>query len=460
MAKNLAKNLNQPFHVRWQILLGGWIVSSVTLIALSGIAHDQVISRNATVAKSSNIYIKLGRIIRKMSEAETSQRGYLLTQETDYLRPYNKALPELKAILDELNEHYSQGEAADPRFAAMQGNIQRKLAGMDLTISLGQQNKWSDAVSVVKTGLGKAQMEEAIALIDKMRQEQQEIIDANVLHVQESIQTSRLMTIALAALNLGLLLWVIIRQRRAARLAAERESLLDDSIAERTEQLAQLATYLQEISEDEKTRMGRELHDELGGLLTATKMDLSWAISKILSDPDAAGEKLTRAIKNLDQGIQIKRRIIEGLRPTTLASFGLVTAARELVEQLADSTNWSVSLELPEEDPDLPEEAEIALFRILQESLTNAAKYAQASHVRISLMCMLDHCKLEVEDNGIGFRTRDIRPKAAGLMGMRERLRARGGKVDIETGQGQGTLIRALLPLNPTMSDLPELQNA
>jgi signal transduction histidine kinase len=165
-------------------------------------------------------------------------------------------------------------------------------------------------------------------------------------------------------------------------------------------------------------------------------------------------DKLERAINNLDQGIKIKRRIIEGLRPTTLASFGLVTAARELVVQAAEQAHWNVTLELPEADPDLPEETEIAMFRILQESLNNAAKYAQASRVRISLMCTQDHCKLEVEDNGIGFRQRDVRPKAAGLMGMRERLRARGGKLDIETGPGHGTLIRALLPLTQVDDEL------
>jgi signal transduction histidine kinase len=446
--------LKKPLHLRWKILLGVCIVASGSLIALSEIGYVRVDREYMSAVESIRNYSKLEQLGRKLVDAESGQRGYLLTHDPTYLEPYNAAVPLIKGLLDDLTAYYSQGNVVDPRLNTLIGFAAQKLGGLDVTVALARQNKWAEAASVLKSGRGKEQMDGVRAIIDQLQKEQQEIGDASIEQVRYSIQLSRWTITVLVILNSLLHILVFIWLRREAKLSAERELILDHSINERTEQLALLATHLQEISEAEKTRMGRELHDELGAILTATKMDLGWVLSKIPSGEEMLSDKLERAINNLDQGIKIKRRIIEGLRPTTLASFGLVTAARELVVQAAEQAHWNVTLELPEADPDLPEEAEIAMFRILQESLNNAAKYAQASRVRISLMCTQDHCKLEVEDNGIGFRQRDVRPKAAGLMGMRERLRARGGKLDIETGPGHGTLIRALLPLTQVDDEL------
>jgi signal transduction histidine kinase len=446
--------LKKPLHLRWKILLGVCIVASGSLIALSEIGYVRVDREYTTAVESIRNYSKLEQLGRKLVDAESGQRGYLLTHDPIYLEPYNAAVPLIKGLLDDLTAYYSEGNVVDPRLNTLIGFVAQKLGGLEVNVTLARQNKWAEAAAILKTGRGKEQMDGVRAIIDQLQKEQQEISNASIEQVRYSIQLSRWTITVLVILNSLLHILVFIWLRREAKLSAERELILDHSINERTEQLALLATHLQEISEAEKTRMGRELHDELGAILTATKMDLGWVLSKIPSGEEMLSDKLERAINNLDQGIKIKRRIIEGLRPTTLASFGLVTAARELVVQAAEQAHWNVTLELPEADPDLPEETEIAMFRILQESLNNAAKYAQASRVRISLMCTQDHCKLEVEDNGIGFRQRDVRPKAAGLMGMRERLRARGGKLDIETGPGHGTLIRALLPLTQVDDEL------
>jgi signal transduction histidine kinase len=221
---------------------------------------------------------------------------------------------------------------------------------------------------------------------------------------------------------------------------------------ERTSQLEALASHLQDVSESEKTRLARELHDALGSLLTAIKMDLAWVRGRLNADQAALTDKLDRAMKNLDQGIQKKRRIIEDLRPTTLSSFGLVTAARELAEQMASQAGWKLRIDMPEEDPKLPEDVEIALFRTLQEALTNAAKHAKATRVRISLAFEPDASKLEIEDNGVGFSERDTQPNAYGLLGMRQRLTGRGGSLEIISKGGRGTLLRISLPCNDTQA--------
>jgi len=141
-------------------------------------------------------------------------------------------------------------------------------------------------------------------------------------------------------------------------------------------------------------------------------------------------ERLRRSIGNLDQGITIKRRIIEDLRPSILGSFGLMTAVRYMSEQAAERAGWQLQLDLPDRDPDLSEEVEIAMFRILQEALNNASKYAGAKHVRVKLQCKGGEnatCVLEIEDDGVGFHSCNVRPDAHGLVGMRQRLESRGG---------------------------------
>ena len=215
---------------------------------------------------------------------------------------------------------------------------------------------------------------------------------------------------------------------------------------ERTSQLEALAFHLQEVSESEKTRLARDLHDALGSLLTAIKMDMAWVRGRLNADQAVLIEKLERAMKNLDQAIQKKRQIIEGLRPTTLSTFGLVTAARELAEQEALRAGWKLRIDMPEEEPNLPDDIKIALFRALQEALANAAKHAKANCVRIGLTLESGACKLEIYDDGVGFSQSDTRPNAFGLLGMRQRLAGRQGKIEIITRAGRGTLLRVSLP--------------
>ena len=158
-------------------------------------------------------------------------------------------------------------------------------------------------------------------------------------------------------------------------------------------------------------------------------------------------EKLARALANLDQGIALKRRIIEDMRPTVLANFGLVTALRTLADEAAQRNGWSLELALPEDDVKLGEEVEIALFRVAQESLTNAAKYARARSVSIALALGEDEVSLAIADDGVGIREADLkRTHTHGLLGMRQRVSARGGHIEIERRVPRGTGIRVTMP--------------
>jgi signal transduction histidine kinase len=259
---------------------------------------------------------------------------------------------------------------------------------------------------------------------------------------------------ALCALNIVLFLLLfrnlgiqLDKQDRVQQKLITQQEELDQLVFERTRQLEALAWHLQSVSENEKTELARELHDELGSILTASKMDVAWVTSKLKNMEPAMAEKLGRALANLDQGIALKRRIIEDMRPTVLANFGLVTALRTLADETAQRTGWTLDLSLPEDDIKLGEEVEIALFRVAQESLTNAAKYARASRVSIALALDDERVSMHIADDGVGIRPQDLqRTHTHGLLGMRQRVSARGGRIEIQRREPHGTDIRVTMP--------------
>jgi signal transduction histidine kinase len=273
-------------------------------------------------------------------------------------------------------------------------------------------------------------------------------------------RVSTFVAAGLSALNIVLFILLfrtlgiqIASQARAQKQLITQQEQLDQLVNERTRQLEALGWHLQAVSENEKTQLARELHDELGAILTASKMDVAWARRKVQDADPVIAEKLTRALATLDQGIALKRRIIEDMRPTVLANFGLVTALRTLGDEAAQRNGWALDLHLPDDDIQLDEQTEIALFRIAQESLTNAAKYARATQITIGLGMREGEVSLHIADNGIGILPADLkRTHTHGLMGMRQRVAARGGRFDIRRGEQHGTDIRVALPV-PTVGD-------
>ena len=256
----------------------------------------------------------------------------------------------------------------------------------------------------------------------------------------------------LALVTVGLL--VALGRRLAADAAAQagqhaaagrRASDLESLIEERTRELSALSTHLQQLTEKERSELARNLHDELGGLLTAAKMDLSWLQSRV---PDSAlQERLTQLGAVLDEAMDLKRRVVEDLRPSLLDHFGLPTALRAYLESACAKAGLSASLALPENDATMPRETAIALFRIVQEGVTNIIRHAAARSVTLRFELEGDTCRLTLCDDGCGFDVADSRFRwSHGIMGMRQRVRALGGRLELESAAGAGTTLRVTVP--------------
>ena len=265
---------------------------------------------------------------------------------------------------------------------------------------------------------------------------------------------TRAAVIFLALLAVGLLIALsrllaadAIR-REGLRAASERHAKdLESLIEARTRELSALSTHLQELSEKEKSELARNLHDELGGLLTAAKMDLSWLQSRV---PDAAlQERLAQLGSVLDEAMDLKRRVVEDLRPSLLDHFGLPTALRAYVDSACAKAGLRADLQLPEDGTPMPKETAIALFRIVQEGITNIIRHAGAHSVTLRFELDRAVCRFTLSDDGRGFDAADPRFRwSHGLMGMRQRVRALGGRVEIESTPGAGTILRISVPVS------------
>jgi signal transduction histidine kinase len=235
--------------------------------------------------------------------------------------------------------------------------------------------------------------------------------------------------------------------KREADRVVEKEiarAQLDIEVRKRTAELAALAAYLQAMTEDERSRIARELHDELGALLTMAKLDLSSLRSLLKQSSEAVREKLDQLGETLNSGITLKRNLIEALRPSALQHLGLVPALRAMVEAFSERSQLEVFVHIDEVtvSPDVG----LALYRLAQEALTNVQKYANAKVVRVSLVARPTDIRLQISDDGVGFDTAtSAKIGSHGLAGMHYRMQAIGGSLQIASRPGNGTLIEGIV---------------
>ena len=436
------------------------LLAAAVLVGINETGHLR--SQQAVNAMSAGLETRqaVNRLLQNMLDAETGMRGYLLTGSETYLAPYEKSIATLHAHLDEVREQLMDRPDDMQEFALLSRQISRKLAEMELSLRLRRQGNEDAWKFVLHTDLGMEQMEairkHAQALLDRS--------NARVREGQTQIQHSLMLSrIGIATVTLiGLFAFAMyLRQTRAVQEVNQREQLmlererdrLEGLVRERTATLTELANHLQQVREDERGHLARELHDELGALLTAAKLDVARLKSKVdLQAPDVA-ERLKHLTDTLNSGIALKRRIIEDLRPSSLANLGLTAAIEILTREFAERAGIEVQTSL--EPVPLPDTVQLTVYRMVQEALTNIGKYANARKVHITIHNHPTHVTVQVRDDGTGFDPGHVRPTSHGLAGMRHRVEAAGGRLSIASRPGHGTLVSATLPTSATAPAAP-----
>jgi signal transduction histidine kinase len=385
-----------------------------------------------------------------ITDAETGQRGYVLTGDASYLAPYSEAKKSISERLTEVQRAYG-----GPERAAMHARATKlielcaaKLNDLDSTIALYEQGT-RQAMALVRTRLGVELMDNIRGLVSEMRKLERDLVIEQTNRWVEVHQRQRLFAGIGALLNVALIILAGYLVSRDIRRRTSVATGLESEVAQKNLELTELSTHLQQVSETEKSALARELHDELGGLLVSIKMDLAQLRTKLdLTQPDVL-KRWERIQAALSSGIDLKRRVIEQLRPSLLDNMGLTAAIGWQAGEICNAAGLKLSQHYSAIEVNISGDAAIALFRIAQEALTNVVKHAHATRVSVEVEVTDDELVLAIEDDGVGLSaSRKLGTASHGLKSMRHRLLPYDGQLTVERVEPAGTRIRVRVALS------------
>jgi len=453
-----------PTKLVLPLVLG--IIASLAIAVYAELGYRRLELANRQMAVALEMQATLHETLALVVDAETGQRGYLLTGKDEYLAPYTSAVPKVDGAFNRLRELLVQNGTPAQRDALGRLNnlVGKKLAELEASIALYKKDGAQAAQSLLETGIGRRAMDDIRAEVEAMGITHRKQLEEATNRWSADIAFARIGMELMTAFTVALLLVVWLLARRDAqqretrrRSAVEEKRRLESEVEERTAELSELSNYLQRVREDEKSKLARDIHDELGGILVSAKMDVAWVEEHMKKKDPQASAKLERALQALDDGVQIKRRIIEELRPTLLDNLGLSAAVDWQVHEICDRAGLACTIATPADDSAIAPQVSIALYRILQEALTNIVKYASAKSVSVDLGLTDDTVTLLIEDDGVGIPD-DAQSNllSHGIAGMRQRVRNLHGEFAIGRRAEGGTMIEVNIPQGRETAPAPE----
>lgn len=428
------------------------VMAAVLMVSINEASYMRSTKALEALEQTQSTSTEINQLLQRMLDAETGLRGYLLTGEEPYLEPYTQAIASIDRTMDGLRKSFAPNPQAMAVFTPLARHVERKMSEMELSLRLSRQGNTDVWRFVMFTDEGMKNMDAIRSYSKTLIENANAQTRQNLADIEHTLSLSRIgvMTITVFGI-LGFFMY--LRQAHALQRAAQREqevqrderNRLEQLVRERTATLTELANHLQQVREDERGHLARELHDELGSLLTAAKLDVARLKSRVDTSMPEIAERIQHLVETLNSGIALKRRIIEDLRPSSLSNLGLTTALEILTREFGERSGIEIESNL--EPVDLPESAQLTIYRIIQESLTNIGKYANANHVVVTVHNYPTYVSVQIQDNGAGFEPSAVRPNTHGLAGMRHRVEAAGGRLTVTSQTGQGTTISAVLPL-------------
>ena len=425
-------------------------VASVAMMLVSEGSYRESVQSLDEAIRITSARGSIQALAQGVLDAESGQRGYLLTDRKEYLQPYRDARLQIDEALRTLGRYYVENPEHGAVLQRLRTLADAKLAALDESIRLHDEGKVDAATEVVLTDIGKGKMEAIRTVGAELMALETTNRDETRANIYRSLLMGRIGVAALTTISL-LALFLYLRQSsalerqglRLQQLMQAETDRLEVEVRLRTRELTELTKHLLSAREDERKRLARDLHDELGSLLTSAKLDAARIRSRLGGAAPEALERLSHLVETLNGSIALGRRIIEDLRPSTLSNLGLAPTLEILAREFAAQSGIEVHCELA--PIKLAEHTELVIYRVVQEAVTNIAKYAQAKQAWISLGEDDRQVTVTVRDDGIGFDARTLPTSAYGLLGMRYRVEAENGRLDIVSAPGQGTTVHATL---------------
>lgn len=453
-----------------KIQIGFWLVGAI-LLMIGLAAYQSIREFDETVdwvAHSQEVLGRLQVVLSDVQDIEIGLRGYVMTAKERFLEPYKKGLVVLSHDREKLStiiQVNPQDPPEQPRNIEMlNALIDKKLVQLNAMLALRKDVPYQAAQMESYMAESKELMDSIRALIEDMQTLEKVRLIVRDRHADQKGKKAVLYFTVGVMMEITILIWIAwqirreIAERQQAQDALRRtHDELELRVRERTkalvesnERLRELSHRLMNVQETERRRIAHDLHDEIGQSLTAMKLELREADSVLESGPTAS--LLTDSLKLLDQVIQQVRSLALDLRPSLLDELGLAPALKWYIKRQGERAGWETEYSAHEVNNHLPPDVAITCFRIVQEALTNVARYAEATHVQVTLERQGDRLVLTIEDNGKGFNVEKAKTRARtgfsiGLLGMEERARLVGGEITITSSPKTGTRLTARLPL-------------
>jgi signal transduction histidine kinase len=423
----------------------------LAMVAVSETSYWRSAGKLETLTEVGAARTAVQDLAQSILDAEASQRSYLLTHREEYLRPFERALQQIDHSFNFLDQYYQKDDNSTAVLNRLHAAVDGKVSELTETMRLQREGKNDAAMELMLSDIGREKMDAVRQLTKELFARESANVTAEREAVNQTLWLARLGVMVLSALGL-LSLFMYLRQTSALeaqreeqqRLVSGERDRLEEEVTQRTAQLVELTDHLQTAREDERNRLARNLHDELGALLTSAKLDAARIRSRLTGANPEALDRLNHLVETLNSSIALGRRIIEDLRPSTLSNLGLVPTLEILGRDFATHSGLQVHCEL--EAVKLPPNAQLVVYRLVQEAITNITKHSQATQVWIKLQARNGHAQVCVRDDGVGFDPAQQPRSAFGLIGMRYRVAAEGGELKLRSAPGQGTCIEAMLP--------------
>jgi signal transduction histidine kinase len=428
------------------------VAAAAALLLVSEVSYHRASDAVQSTRQHVQARVDMRRVLQLITDAETAQRGYVLTGSDDFLQPYRTAIEALPKAREAVLAYLEETGQDDAR-RELSRLIEVKLSEVQTTVALRQSGSAEASRTLVESGIGMEQMEALRLLMDGLVARAADAVDASGAITLRTLAANRFGVATLMGLSV-LGLYLVLKQARALEqsreaqrrfLQGERERL-EEEVLQRTRDLRELARHLQSAREDERGHLARELHDELGAHLTSAKLNVARLRAKAGTQPEVTA-RLADLTQSLNDCIALKRRIIEDLRPSSLDNLGLQASLEILCRDMAE--RLSVPVETSIEPLTLGPQADLTVYRFVQEALSNIGKYAQARQVSVRLAHSTQAVEVQVADDGVGFDAAASMAGRHGLAGMRFRVESLGGRMVVHSTPGRGTTLRAELPPAP-----------
>jgi signal transduction histidine kinase len=396
------------------------------------------------VAHSQDVERLLGRLRGDLLGSETARLLFLLTGSETKLEPYFGLSERVPHDISELEQLTSDNSSQQAHLEELRALINRRTGVLKELVELkrrGQENDQQQADLGTLSNLSN----QAINMVQDMRNEENNILKQRELISDRTYERVRLiLTVAFAAVLFVLILnfrrlWIELRERTQAE-----------------EAIRKLNGRILQVQDSERRKVARELHDSIGQVFAAMKMNLAMlGDEKSPLPPEKKAHFIAELGKLLDLGISEARTLSHLLHPPLLDELGFASAAQWLVEGFSQRSNIQVTLDIPQKLHRMPQDIELALFRVLQEGLTNIHRHSGSKSADVRVTQQDGTVMLVMQDHGLGiplpvlenFRSSNA-GLGVGLAGMRERVSELGGRLELES-DGTGTVVRAVLPIPP-----------